>query len=143
MKKRSKWYIAKKVIKKMVKDLLYGFYVFVEKWLPKLIDIMIPFMSLILGAATFEMRGQFSIGSEWGLVALLELISYLLKRYARQDRIYNEFDLPIPAKRFTQNVGGGEYQVDTERLQEMILYVADVEDWLKDNDLLEEQNDDR
>ena len=87
----------------------------------------------------YEERGYFAIGGEWLLLVVLEFISSLLKRYVKQNRIYNELDLPIPAKRFTEDVGGGEYQVDTDRLQEMILYVADVEDWLRGNDLMEDE----
>ena len=138
-KKRSKWQIAKRVFRKMVHDLLFNLLVFIEKWLPKLIDFTIPFLGLLLGVVMYEERGYFAIGGEWLLLVVLEFISSLLKRYVKQNRIYNELDLPIPAKRFTKDVGGGEYQVDTDRLQEMILYVADVEDWLRDNDLMEDK----
>lgn len=138
-KKRSKWQIAKRVFRKMIHDLLFNLLVFMEKWLPKLIDFTIPFFGLLLGVVMYEERGYFAIGGEWLLLIVLEFISSLLKRYIKQNRIYNELDLPIPAKRFTEDVGGGEYQVDTDRLQEMILYVADVEDWLRDNDLMDDK----
>lgn len=138
-KKMSKWQMVKRVFRKMIHDLLFNLFVFIEKWLPKLIDFTIPFFGLIIGVVMYKERGYFAIGGEWLLLAVLEFISSLLKRYVKQNRIYNELNLPIPAKRFTEDVGGGEYQVDTDRLQEMILYVADVEDWLRDNDLMEDE----
>ena len=103
-KKRSKWQIAKRVFRKMIHDLLFNLLVFMEKWLPKLIDFSFPFFGLLLVVVMYEERGYFAIGGEWLLLVVLEFISSLLKRYVKQNRIYNELDLPIPAKRFTEDV---------------------------------------
>jgi len=39
---------------------------------------------------------------------------------------------PVPDERFTENAGDGEIRVRNDRIQEMILYVYKVENWLID-----------
>lgn len=43
---------------------------------------------------------------------------------------------PIPSKRFTECDDYGEVSVEQDRIQELLLYVADVEDWLERRGLL-------
>ena len=40
-------------------------------------------------------------------------------------------EIPVPAERFTQEDEDGEVSIEQSRLQEMILYVNDVEDYLQ------------
>lgn len=40
---------------------------------------------------------------------------------------------PIPNSRFTQSDGEGEISVDRDRLQELILFTYDYEEWLRRN----------
>lgn len=40
-------------------------------------------------------------------------------------------EIPIPSKRFTKEDEDGEVSIEQSRLQEMILYVNDVEDYLQ------------
>lgn len=40
-------------------------------------------------------------------------------------------EIPVPAERFTQEDEDGEVSIEQSRLQEMILYVSDVEDYLQ------------
>lgn len=46
------------------------------------------------------------------------------------NRLGKGSQFPVPAKRFTETNADGEVSVDGERLQELLLYVADVEDYL-------------
>ena len=43
---------------------------------------------------------------------------------------------PIPNKRFTQVDEDGEVSIENSRLQELILYVADLEDWMERKNIL-------
>ena len=45
-------------------------------------------------------------------------------------------EIPIPESRFTKEDSDGEVSIDTNRLQEMILYVADIEDYLQRKHLI-------
>lgn len=41
--------------------------------------------------------------------------------------------IPKPAERFTEDLGDGEIAVRNDRFQELILYVNDLENWLRAN----------
>lgn len=40
--------------------------------------------------------------------------------------------IPVPEQRFTEDLGDGEIVVKNDRIQELILYTYDVEEWLKE-----------
>lgn len=44
--------------------------------------------------------------------------------------------VPVPNKRFTEVSDDGEVSVDQNRIQELILYVADLEDWMERKNIL-------
>lgn len=54
---------------------------------------------------------------------------YYLKAYA--NKIGKGKMPPIPVKRFTDVDEDGEVSVETDRIQELILYTADLEDWIE------------
>lgn len=54
---------------------------------------------------------------------------YYLKAYA--SKIGKGKMPPIPTKRFTAVDEDGEVSVETDRIQELILYIADLEDWIE------------
>lgn len=58
----------------------------------------------------------------WFVTIVLDRIS---------DKMGKGKEIPIPAKRFTQEDEDGEVSIEQSRLQEMILYVSDVEDYLQ------------
>lgn len=63
------------------------------------------------------------------------IIIWLLRRIA--DKTGKGKVFPIPSKRFTEyDDEYGEVSIEQDRLQEMLLYVADVEDWLERRGLL-------
>ena len=45
-------------------------------------------------------------------------------------------NIPVPIKRFTEEDSDGEVSIEQSRLQEMILYVNDVEDYLERHHLI-------
>lgn len=45
-------------------------------------------------------------------------------------------NIPVPAKRFTEEDSDGEVSIEQSRLQEMILYVNDVENYLERHHLM-------
>lgn len=54
---------------------------------------------------------------------------YYLKAYA--NKIGKGKMPPIPTKRFTAVDEDGEVSIETDRIQELILYTADLEDWFE------------
>ena len=41
-------------------------------------------------------------------------------------------NIPVPNERFTEDVGDGEITIRNDRIQELILYTNDLENWLKE-----------
>lgn len=53
-----------------------------------------------------------------------------------------ELGIPVPSKRFTRVTDGDMVSIDSSRLQELLLYTSELEDWLDSNGyLLEGQNE--
>lgn len=93
-----------------------------------LMEILLPYLTLFIGACCYEKRGMFAVGGE----IFLPLVAFLgidfIKRYA--NKIGKGNDMPIPDERFTKVDNDGEVSVDTDRLQELILYLGNLEDWI-------------
>lgn len=49
------------------------------------------------------------------------------------NRNYAGDDLPVPVERFTEYAGEGEIKAKRDRLEEMVMYVFVLEEWLHDN----------
>ena len=67
------------------------------------------------------------------LIALIPIVViaviYYIKAYA--NKIGKGKTLPVPVKRFTSVNDDGEASIEVDRVQELILYMADLEDWLE------------
>lgn len=57
------------------------------------------------------------------------VIGYYIKSAA--NKLGKGITIPIPSKRFTNVDEDGEVTVETGRIQELILYTADLEDWME------------
>lgn len=89
-----------------------------------------PYLMYYLGAALYAERGSFQIGGEAFIPVVIFIFSGVMKVFSNQNG--KGLSAPIPKERFTEvNYETGEVSVDTARVQEMLLYVADVEDWLE------------
>lgn len=73
------------------------------------------------------------------LIVCIQFILYCAKWYASS--IGKGQSIPVPAKRFTQVSVDGEVSIETSRVQEMMLYVADVEDYLERKGMLLDKED--
>ena len=96
--------------------------------------IVTPVLFLWLGIDSTLKRGCFAIGGEWFLVPFWLLIIWGLKSYSR---VHNcSLNFPVPIKRFTTVSNDGEVYISEERLQELLIFVADYEDWLEDTGIV-------
>lgn len=71
-------------------------------------------------------------------VLIIPIASFLIQVIMNRvnDKIGKGREIPIPESKFTQEDSDGEVSIDTHRLQEMILYVADVESYLERKHLI-------
>lgn len=92
-----------------------------------LLTIILPYVMYVIGK---KVDSNYTL-----LIPLFSLIViYFLKQLG--DRYGKGNTVPVPEKRFTEVSSDGEVSAEYDRLQEMLLYVADVEDYLERKDLL-------
>lgn len=93
-----------------------------------LLEIVLPYAMLFLGVSCYEMRGKFAVGGEIFIPVFALFVIDFIKRCA--NKIGRGNDVPIPEKRFTEVDEYGEVSIDSDRLQELILYMGNLEDWI-------------
>lgn len=90
-----------------------------------IISTLTPVMCFIIG------KKQLNPNDIWiiAFILLFQFIIYINKRIIKKQGKGNE--VPVPRKRFTTISEDGEVSVETERTQELILYLGDLEDYLE------------
>lgn len=96
--------------------------------LPSLLNMVLPYLMYFLG---IKLRLNYIY---LVIPIIVYLISYYSKSYA--NKINKGHSIPAPAKRFTSEDEYGEVSIDQDRLSELILYMADLEDFLERKRLL-------
>lgn len=92
-----------------------------------------PFVMLLVGEYTYADRGYWAVGGEVILPFVFVIAGFALKSYARVSGT-DHSDIPVPYRRFTKvDYNSGQVDVEYDRVQEMILYMADLEDWFDRN----------
>ena len=99
-----------------------------------ILSFILPYLMYIVGQNVYATRGYFGVGGELLLPIIFCMITYVLRSYA--NKIGKGTTIPVPKKRFTEVDDYGEVSIPNDRIQELILYVADLEDWLERKGLL-------
>lgn len=99
-----------------------------------ILNILLPYGMYFVGQCVFKERGEFGVGAEILIPLVVCFITCLIKSYA--NKIGKGITVPIPSKRFTEVSDDGEVSIENERIQELILYLADFEDWLERKGLM-------
>lgn len=99
-----------------------------------IINFILPYAMYFVGQYTAKDNGQIHVGTEIMIPVVIMLFTYYFKSYA--NKIGKGITVPVPEKRFTSIDDDGEVSVEHRRLQELILYIADVEDWLEKKGML-------
>lgn len=130
----------KKFIKTIISifaDIFRGILYFVENNLrnfARIINFLLPYVMYLSGQVVCETRGFLVVGLELLIPIVISFIVFFIRAYA--DKIGKGTEIPVPENRFTQVSDYGEVTVDNERLYEMILYMADIENYLQRRGLL-------
>ena len=98
------------------------------------LNLILPYIMYLCGQDVANSRGKISIGGEIFFPLAFVVLIYYLKSMA--NKLGKGTTIPLPEKRFTQVDDDGEVSVENKRLQELILYLADLEDWLERRGLL-------
>ena len=99
-----------------------------------ILNFILPYLMYIIGQDVYATRGYIGVGGELLLPIIFCIITYILRSYA--NKIGKGITIPVPDKRFTEVDDYGEVSIPNNRIQELILYLADLEDWLERKGLL-------
>lgn len=100
----------------------------------RILNFILPYLMYIIGQNVYATRGYFGIGGELFIPIIFCVIIYVFRSYA--NKIGKGTTIPVPEKRFTEVDDYDEVSIPNNRIQELILYVADLEDWLERKGLL-------
>ena len=126
-----------KVIVGVTLDDIANILMFIEnnlKNFANILNMVLPYLMYFVGQEVFKSRGNFGVGGEIFIPLVFGIIIYYIRSFA--NKIGKGITIPVPDERFTEVDEDGEVNVRNSRLQEMILYLADLEDWLERKGLL-------
>lgn len=99
-----------------------------------LATIVLPYVMYYIGQYVYQDRERFAIGGEIFIPVIIYIIAYYIKAYA--NKIGKGNDIPVPKNRFTNESEDGQVDVEYERVQELILYLNDLENYLERKGLM-------
>lgn len=122
----------------IIKEAFYVLFDFIASNLRNvslILRVCLPYYMWYLGADLYNQRGGFYIGGEIFVPLVVFIITYYIRQYA--NRLGKGERIPVPEKRFTEKGNmEGEYTIETERIEEMIIYMSNLEDYLHRKGLL-------
>lgn len=98
------------------------------------LNLIVPYVMYFCGQEAALDRDKISVGGEIIIPLIFILVIFYLKSIA--NKIGKGITIPLPNKRFTQVDDDGEVSIENSRIQELILYLADLEDWMQRKGLL-------
>ena len=123
--------MIKQIVIEWVKRVKY-FIKFNLRFFANVIIIATPFVAMWLVKFCYDSRGEFAVGSEIFVPIALLIVARFLNGAANIYKSGNK--IPVPRKRFTEyDEDNGSVNIDPARLQEMIIYMDELEDWLESN----------
>ena len=115
--------------KTMFREIAY-FFTFNMRYVAVLVEVACPYGMYFVGQRLVLDRGYAAVGGELVLPIVVMVVVYYMKEIS--NRCNKGVRIPVPVKRFTEvDHETGEVNVRQDRVQELILYLADLEDWLE------------
>ena len=121
-----------KAFRSSISELYHQFKYFISiniKYLIKLIDISIPYIYAYISILLYRERNNLIIGYE----VLIPIITYIILSVLNNflNKINKGYDIPLPRERFTTLNDNGNISVDNSSINDIILYLYDLEEYLK------------
>lgn len=92
----------------------------------KILNFCLPYIMYMIGTTSLLKETYINLI----IPIIIFIIIYYLKSYA--NKIGKGETVPVPIKRFTEkDEESGEVSIEQERLQELILYIEDLENWIE------------
>ena len=99
-----------------------------------ILNIIVPYVMYFIGQMVAVERNGIAVGGELFVPVLFAILIFYFKSTA--NKLGKGTTIPLPNKRFTKIEDDGEVTIENKRVQELILYLADLEDWLERKGLL-------
>lgn len=98
------------------------------------LNLILPYVMYFIGQFVYKKFDCLHIG--WYILIPIgfTIVIYLLKSIA--NKVGKGVTIPAPNERFTKVDDDGEVTVEVNRTPELLLYMADLEDWLERKGLL-------
>lgn len=96
------------------------------RYIVGILELLLPYLMFNFGRVDW---GVYEDAVHYGIPIVWLLVVYLLKGIADRANVGNT--IPVPQQRFTSVDADGEVSIPTARTQELILYIADLEDYLE------------
>lgn len=105
------------------------------RYIVYILNIGTPYLMWYIGIDLYKQRSGFFVGGEIFIPIYIFAITYYIRQYA--NRLGKGENIPVPEKRFTEpGEEDGEYTVEVKRIEEMIIYMSNLEDYLQRKGLL-------
>lgn len=126
-----------KILVEVTLDALCAFAYFIKSNLitfANILNLIIPYVMYFIGQYVATTRNEVAVGGELFVPLVFIVVIYYLRSTA--NKMGKGHTIPLPDKRFTQVDEDGEVSIENRRIQELILYLADLEDWMERKGLL-------
>lgn len=125
-------YKSQDILKEIMEETKHNVKYFVRhniKHIGTAIEIAIPYLMYVIGSKMTIERGMFTIGGEVFLPVCLWLVANFIKSVA--NKINRGPRIPKPVQRFTEVDEDGIVSIEQDRLDELLVYMSDLEDWME------------
>lgn len=94
-----------------------------------IIEFCAPYLMYVLGQKLAIDREMFSVGGEVFIPLFVWLIANFTKNIA--NKMNRGPRIPKPTKRFTEVDEDGVITIEESKIEELLVYTADLEDWME------------
>lgn len=98
------------------------------------LSVMCPYVTALAVLNAYNKCGQLTIGFEWFIPLVFWIVIWMLRTIA--NKTGKGITIPKPVKRFTEVSEDGEITIPTQRVEELVVYMCDLEDWLEKEGLM-------
>lgn len=99
-----------------------------------ILGVICPYATGYAVLSAYQTRGHFAVGGEWFVPLMFYFVMYLLRSIA--NRTGKGISIPKPSKRFTKVSDDGEITIPIARVEELLQYMCDLEDWMERKGLM-------
>ena len=124
-------HISKRIVNFFINALML--FTKLSKLLANVSIYIAPYVMLFIGQSIGVSRGRISVGGELFIPLYFFLLQITFNDIS--DVTNSKCNVPTPVQRFTKR-DDDEVSIEKVRVQELLVYVADLEDWFERNDMM-------